>query len=194
MALSENNPDALEQPVRVLQIIVAAMAMGVLTFLAIVVLLVPRAIVPEGPAGAGGQGINLGGMQIITLAALFMGASALVLSNMVPALVVARGRSQIAREKLVPDDPSKLPPIAQPTDAGRLLALYQNQLIIGAALAEGGAFFSVIAYMLERHPVALGLAIVLLGSLLIKFPTRDRVAAWLDQQLALVLEERRTGV
>ena len=36
------------------------------------------------------------------------------------------------------------------------MPLFQTQLIIGAALAEGGAFFGTIAYMIEHQYLALG--------------------------------------
>jgi hypothetical protein len=48
--------------------------------------------------------------------------------------------------------------------------------------------------MLERHPVALGTAIVLLGALIARFPTADRVGAWLDRQLGLLQAERQSSV
>jgi hypothetical protein len=193
MSISGSDPGELEPVARTLQIIVAAMIMGVLAFLAVVVLLVPQAVVPQGPAGAEAAPNRLGGMQVITLTALFMGATGLVLSYMVPILVVARGRSQIAREKQVPGGLAEPSPTSQASDAGRLLGLYQNQLIMGSALAEGGAFFAAMAYMLERHPAALGVAVVLVGALIARIPTRDRLTAWLDQQLALVQEERQAG-
>jgi hypothetical protein len=61
-------------------------------------------------------------------------------------------------------------------------------------LLEGAAFFATIAYMLERNPLALATAIVLLGTLAARFPTSDRVNAWLDRQLGLLQEERQSAI
>jgi hypothetical protein len=77
-------------------------------------------------------------------------------------------------------------------DTGRLLPVYTTQLIMGAAINEGMAFFAAIAFMLERHPIALGTAIVLLGGLVARFPTVDRVNAWIDRQLGLLQAERQS--
>lgn len=191
MSLTDNDSEALEPIVRTLQVIIAALVLGLVTFGAMVVLLFPRPIVAPAADGAAAAPFEVGGMQVITLAALCMGLADLVLSQIVPALATARGRSQIAREKLVTKDPAKLSPTALASDAGRLLAIYQSQTILGAALAEGGAFFALIAFMLERHWAALGLAVVLAVVVAYHFPTRDRLAGWLDRQLALIQEERQ---
>jgi hypothetical protein len=61
-------------------------------------------------------------------------------------------------------------------------------------MLEGAAFFATIAYMLERNPIALATAIVLLGALVARFPTSDRVNAWLDRQLGLLQEERQSAI
>ncbi len=193
MSLPENDPEAIEPVVRTLQIIVASLVMGVVTFLVIVVGFVPRFIGPQGGPAGGIPPVGFGGMQLITMAALFMGLSALVMSYVLPGVLVTSGRRQIARERKIPEAGKKLSPTVQASDPGRLLSLFQNQLIVGAALAEGGAFFAVIAYMLERHPAALVMAAVLLAVLMSRFPTRDRVAAWLDRQLVLLQEERQAG-
>ena len=75
-----------------------------------------------------------------------------------------------------------------------LVPVFQTQLIIGAAMLEGGAFFAAIAYMLERSPIAAGMALVLLVVLASRFPTRDRIQAWLDHQLGLLQEERQSAL
>jgi hypothetical protein len=45
--------------------------------------------------------------------------------------------------------------------------------------------------MLERNPLALGMALILLASLAIRFPTRNRVNAWIDQQQSMLQTERQ---
>jgi hypothetical protein len=116
--------------------------------------------------------------------ALAMGASVLVLSFVIPGLVVSQTRRQIAK--------GTAPKIgkSEEEDAAALLPIYQTQLIVGAALLEGGAFFATIAYMLERNMMALGLAGVLLAVLLTRFPTIARLRSWLDRQVELLHQER----
>jgi hypothetical protein len=53
------------------------------------------------------------------------------------------------------------------------------------------AFFAAIAYLLERNPLALGMALILLASLAIRMPTRNRVNAWIDQQQSKLQMERQ---
>ena len=70
----------------------------------------------------------------------------------------------------------------------------QGRFRFGSVLLEGGAFFAVIASMLERNPIALVTAIVLLAHLVARFPTADRVNDWLDRQLGLLQEERQSAI
>jgi hypothetical protein len=74
--------------------------------------------------------------------------------------------------------------------AYELLPLFQTQLIIGAALVEGGAFFATVAYTIEHQYLALGVAGALLAVLISKFPTVDRVNVWLDENLSRLNEMR----
>jgi hypothetical protein len=182
--------DTLPLFTRTCQIIVGALVMGVVSFLVIVLLFVPRSImlapVPAaaGPAGAPMPAPLPAGLPIITYIALAMGISVLVLSFVVPNLIVSRARSQMAK--------GTAPKIgkAEADDGAAFLPIYQTQLIIGAALLEGGAFFAAIAYMLERSPLALLAAGVLLGLLVTRVPTIERVRGWIEKQLDLLLQER----
>jgi hypothetical protein len=171
--------DALQPITRTCQIIVGALIMGVVIFLAIVLL-----VTPVGGAAIAAPGDS--SLPVITYVAVALGLIDLVLSFVVPKINVARTRRQIALEK-----PKQLYPAG---DTGKLAQLYQTQLITGAALLEGGAFFAAIAYMLERNPMALAATLVLLCDLVARFPTADRINAWLDRQLGLLQEERQSGL
>ena len=197
------DPDALQPIIRTCQIIVGAMIMGVATFLAIALFVTQVAVNPA-PAppggGAGGAAIAAPGdssLPVITYLAVASGLIVLVLSFVVPKINIARARRQIAlagpiaTTEGVPPEPKQLYPAGF---TGKLAQLYQTQLIIGAAMLEGAAFFATIAYMLERNPIALATAIVLLGALVARFPTSDRVNAWLDRQLGLLQEERQSAI
>ena len=190
---------------RTCQIIVGALTMGVLTFLAIVLFLNVYGAGP-GPV-QGGQGIGVvgaglplpggGTLPLFTALAVILGIGGLAMSFTVPRMFVATSRRMIARETppaTTPRKPSEPAQVYPAGDTGKLLPLFTMQLILGAAINEGMAFFAAIAYMLERHPVALGTAIVLLGGLIARFPTADRVNAWLDQQLEQLQIERQSAL
>jgi len=197
------DPDALQPIIRTCQIIVGAMIMGVATFLAIALFVTQVAVNPAPPppgGGAGGAAIAAPGdssLPVITYLAVASGLIVLVLSFVVPKINIARACRQIAlagpiaTTEGVPSEPKQLYPAGY---TGKLAQLYQTQLIIGAAMLEGAAFFATIAYMLERNPIALATAIVLLGALVARFPTSDRVNAWLDRQLGLLQEERQSAI
>jgi hypothetical protein len=136
-------------------------------FLAVVVfVLTPTAR----PGGAPSQ-------SLITMVACAMTAVLLPLSVVIPNLVVDSLRKKLAVGKYAPAKGSL------PTGDDEALALiYQTRVTIAAAMTEGPAFLAVIAYMLERNPLALGLAIALLGCLVMRTPTLPKVVAWIDEQ------------
>lgn len=192
------DPDALQPMIRTCQILVAAMIMGVMAFMAVTLVVIqvanPARVLPV--EGAGGAGPGNSPLPLITYLAVAVGVMDLALAFVVPRMNTDRARRQMALggptaiTEGVPSAPKQLYPAGY---TGKLAQLFQTQLIIGAALLEGGAFFAAIAYMLERSPLALVMAVVLLGTLAARFPTSDRVNAWLDRQLGLLQEERQSG-
>jgi hypothetical protein len=195
-----NDPDVLEPITRNCQIIVSALIMGVTVFLLITLFLVPTAINPGPAPVAGGPGApNMPqlagpGVPLITYIAVGMGVAGLVLSLIIPSVIVASARRKIAKgvwTPLVKQDPTNLAQILPAGDTGKLAFVYQNQLIIGSALCEGMAFFATIAYLLERNPLALGMALILIAGLAVRIPTRNRVNAWIDQQQSMLQTERQ---
>jgi hypothetical protein len=195
-----NDPDVLEPITRTCQIIVSAMIMGVTAFLAIVMFMVPTAINlgpapaaggPGAPAFPGEAGTE---MPLITYLAVGMGIVGLVLSFIVPSMFVASARRKIAKGMCSPTatgDPAQLAKFYAAGDTGKLAVVYQTQLIIGSALCEGMAFFATVAYMVERNPLALGMALILLAGLAVRIPTRNRGNAWIDQQQSMLQTERQ---
>jgi hypothetical protein len=72
--------------------------------------------------------------------------------------------------------------------------LYQTRMIIRCALLNGAAFLQPIAYLLTGHPVPLVLAGTLFLLLVLQYPTRDRVTAWIDRQRDLIEQERQAAM
>jgi hypothetical protein len=195
-----NDPDVLEPITRTCQIIVSALIMGVVSFLIIVIFMVPTAINPGPAPAAGGPGApNMPalagpGVPLLTYLAVGMGVAGLVLSFIIPSVIVTSARRKIAKGTWTPtaiSDSTQTAKLYPAGDTGKLAFVYQTQLIIGSALCEGMAFFATIAYMLERNPLALGMALILLAGLAIRIPTRNRVNAWIDQQQSMLQSERQ---
>lgn len=68
-------------------------------------------------------------------------------------------------------------------DARYLLTVYQVRTIFSAAMFEGWALFSLIAYLVEGNYFCLGLAALLTIFLVACFPTRDRIIRWVECEL-----------
>jgi hypothetical protein len=98
------DPDALQPIIRTCQIIVGALIVGVMTFLAIVLFAIPPLLNPA-PAfpgeGAGGAAIAAPGnssLPVISYLAVAVGLMDLVLSFVVPRMNADRARRQMALE------------------------------------------------------------------------------------------------
>ena len=170
--------DDLTPRVRQLQIIVGALTAGCLFFLAIT-LVVPM---PGGPAN--------GQVPLVTYVALAFAASALVLRVVVPNLIVSAGLRRIAPgDRGSPSRSSDGRENASPDEAElvrTLFGLLQTRTIVAGALLEGSAFFLLVAYLVERSPLALGAALALIIGLALHIPTVGGTAHWVEDQLAQV--------
>jgi hypothetical protein len=116
----------------------------------------------------------------------------------VPSIIVAQARRKIlAGEWNVAQGPyqAMTAGIIQRTgDAGRLLLVHQQKLIVSAAIVEGLTFFAIIVYMITQSMFALGVAVVMLAALAFHFPTRNGVLDWIESQLQRIEEMRTFGV
>jgi hypothetical protein len=163
---------------RTMRIIVIALAMGVLAFLVVAVVIRqqnPNQPVPDPP--------------IITITALGFAGLQLILQAVIPGLIATGLRRQLAAGKWPRPGILSVPA----DDVVKLCALYQTRLIIGAAIAEGAAFFLLIAYLLEGQLVALAGAAVMLALVLVRFPTRSGLEGWLSDQQEQLRQERMAG-
>jgi hypothetical protein len=83
--------------------------------------------------------------------------------------------------------------VANAAELGDVLPLsgvYQTRLIIGCAMIEGAAFFCLIAYLLERRPLSLIVAGVLLLLLISQIPTVSKVESWVESELSTINQLR----
>jgi len=167
-----NNPDSndtgfhrasVEGSVRGMQIIAIAMMVGVLSFFGIVL------VTTQG---------NVFGTQspeLITIIAAGFGILAIVNHVIIPAIIAGAQLKRISTGGF-----SELGDAAK---VEQICGVYRGQLIIALALLEGAAFFNLIALMIEHSAVALGAVILLLGLMILRFPTRDKVSFWVQDKL-----------
>jgi hypothetical protein len=62
------------------------------------------------------------------------------------------------------------------------LMVHRSRLITGWALCEGAAFSVLVGYMLEGNPIMLGIAGAAVLLMVMRLPTMNSVAAWLEWQ------------
>jgi hypothetical protein len=168
---------ALDQRIRTMRIIIFALVNGVVIFMIIAIL--------QRASGHFGEPRDT---VLISSIALAVGVGLFVANLVVPNLVAAGARRQIARGQSPLVTPSPIP-----GDVGALVAVFQTRLILAAALLEGGSFFLLIAYLIEGQIYTLLGAIVLVVFLALRFPTRTGVERWLEEQQELLRQDRMSG-
>ena len=158
-----------------MRIIAGALIAGVLTFAGIASFVVFSQLPAAQP---GGQPQN--GSEIIMYLGLAGAVGAVVMSFFVPNLIATAGVKGVA--KMAQDGTATGPKEL----FGRLLSVAQVKMIIALALIEGAAFFNLIAFIITKSlipPVVVG---ALLFVMAIHFPTKFKLARWLEDQQRLL--------
>ena len=172
------------------QIIVTALLAGLLCFLVIttVIDLGPK------PAAAPGAAAPEPPMPIFTYLAVASGAMLLPMSFVVPVLVSKKQRqAMLSGQASDGPRPATAPGVRSwgaNTPIGGLPAAFLIQLVMGCAISEGAAFFALVAYLLEKNPLALTMALLLIAAIIMRFPTSGRVGRWIEQQEEKLREEQ----
>jgi hypothetical protein len=156
-----------EQQLRALRIVIVAQMAGSLFFAGIDIVLWAQGMVPFVPNNVPMVSYVAVGFAIVILSARF---------------VLMRVTDAAARKQLL---------AAPKVTTKQVVDRYGGRMMTGAALLNGGAFFFLIAYLLEGQPWTLagGLAFALLIGL-VHFPTRQRVEDWVAATRAAVEQER----
>lgn len=168
----EINPDpgtataTSQQMVRVSQIITVALAMGALMFLLVVVVLIKPA--------------NNGGPSIVSWFMIGFAVLLVVLHLVIPASVTRLAIDRIDGESFANlDEKGKFE---------KLFGLFNSQHIIGCALLEGGAFANITAYQFTGGFLGnLVAGAILIGLVLIRFPTHNSVSNWVQTRSREIL-------
>ena len=180
----DNDADTqrLDIHLRITRIIVGAMMMGIVSFLAIAVFLVQ-----QGAPNPNQQDV-LSAMAAAVFAIMF------VLWWTLPDVLVKNQVQRIAAGTWTPGkDPRTgevIPAGVYPNDAAKLLSVNQTRALIAAALLEGAAFLGCIAYLIERHIVVLAIPGSVIALMVLTFPARDRVERWLEVQQTRINDRR----
>jgi hypothetical protein len=161
------------------QVIIVALVAGPLFFLGI-------ALFTSAPRSSFG---TIGGLPLVTVIAIIISFSTRVGARLILNMVETAACRKISSGTWQPLQ--KVPGVEIPQDdTGKLMLLFRQQAILNAATTEGPTFFAIIAYMLERHPAALVLAILLMADLVSRIPTRARLDAWMEAKQKTIAEGR----
>ena len=163
--LTADEKRAVAGATRVMQIIILALAAGVGSFLAFAVF--------NRDVQAGGE---------LGLYVVLFAAGAVVAALIIPGFAMAQARRAVTEGKPMASNPYGA------HEAGHLLAAYQTQKIIRAALLEGPAFFSTFVYMQGGPEYTLYIAIGMIVAILALFPFRRSLEEWLERELRTLRE------
>ncbi len=155
--------EQMSKVLRTSQIIVVALLTGIMIFLGIAIFKVS-----ENPPILAGPPI----VTYVCFGFLFLETIAWLI---VPGVVGKELVRRIAQNQFPPTKSGE-----QFSDLHSLALAHQTVTIIAAALVEGGAFFTIIAFLIEGQNTALiatGYTILLL---LLTFPTRVKLRSWIE--------------
>ena len=160
--LQSLGPD-FDQQLRVMQIIAGALMMGVITFLGVVLVITKGNVLGQGNPGI-----------VTMIAAGFAGL--MIVNHLVIPSIITKARLNQIKSQDSDGQNSEL-------KLASLLGIYRMQLIITLAFLEGAAFFNLVSVMIEHHVISLIAAVVLLGLMAVRFPSRTKVLWWVQDRL-----------
>ncbi|MDX1965102.1 MAG: hypothetical protein SFX18_18305 [Pirellulales bacterium] len=186
--------NTLAKRVLVWQILVAALASGLLGFLVVVGVIqanrrpdqigAPRPAWDDdqpAQAQAAPPPAGLMGLSPLSMVALIIVPLQISLGLAMPMMIGSAIRRTLAREIRGGSTAGENRELS-PQQESRLLDAYQASTIIGAALPEGAGFVAGVAYMFDGNPILLGGAFLSLLAVLLRFPWQSRVQYWLNWQ------------
>jgi len=180
--LTDDQRESLARATRTMQIIVGALAVGVVVFSLVVLAIASRQAGPPPDE------------PLLTYMSLVMALVALVVATLFPGVVKRSQRQAILAGEPTPQVGSiggRPLPEAEP-ELGPLVAGFRSALIIRSAILEGAAFFCLISYLLERQTLSLVGAGVLLLFLLGGYPTQSNVEDAMANERATIEQLRQT--
>lgn len=168
----ERLPARFDQDLRLMQIIVGALVMGVVSFGAVAFL-------------AAGNGDPPDQLIVASMGAVFA-AAALIIREIVGRTIMSNARRNIARGTWQPPSQSRNSTTQHDGVAEQLVHLYRTKLIIRAAILEGASFLNLIAFMTDGQIWSIGIAVVLTAFNLATMPSRQGLLDWIRRQMELI--------
>jgi hypothetical protein len=185
-----NRGELFSRQLRTLQVIIAAITIGAVLFMAIAAAL----------RWTGQVDVPPGDPPIVTIVLLILAVLAGVAAFAVPAKLVDRQRRRIAAGTWTAGSgghqgSADIADLLKRTgDTGKLWLVFHTKSLVGAAFLEAAAFTSIVAYLIHGHPILLGVVAAIFVLLLAaQFPTEGRLDQWLDDQLRRLEQERPAG-
>jgi len=170
--LTDPQREFVRRVAQTLQIIVGAMAAGVIMFLGVTIFLASQKVEVPPPA-----------VPVVTYAAIGMTIVSVVAWLFVPGIASGNMRKALVEGRAKDWGLVKnLPNAAEVGDIAPLAAVYQTRTIISVAVLEGAAFLAIMAYMLEHQVISLCLAVALLLLILSQIPSKSKVESWLESE------------
>ena len=169
------SPLTFDAQLRTMRIIHLALCTGVVVLAGVLIFVRTRQ--PREPAD----------MPTLVPVGAVLTAAALGMAAFLPGATAAGFRRRMRDGAL----PPWLPPALAADPEALLRAQYQVVLLQRCAPLEGAAFYWLIVYFLENQPAFLGAAGGLLVLLLLQFPTRRGVHAFVERQRELIEQEKQ---
>lgn len=164
--MSDDIESTLAQRVLTMRIIVIALLNGILVFMGIAVFTRANGQMPAAPDP-----------PMLTYLAFALAVPTALGALLVPRVIDAAAVKRLAKGHAT-------------SDAGSLVGVFQQRLIVRSALFEAPAFFSLIAYMIEGQWPTLVIAGLMAFGIATGFPSISRMRAWLEDQTERVAAER----
>lgn len=164
--------------VATLRIIVIALILGALTFVAIAI-----------GVRASGDGFNTD-VGFMTGMAIAVACIMLILQPLVVSQVTRSLRQQVAQGTWSTASQRAGQPQYTATDGDRLASVYTSRTIIAVAMLEGVAFFCGTVILIEGSLFALAIAIALAFFIALRIPSTSRMQDWIETQFRRMNEEK----
>lgn len=161
LELNDDQEAKLNSAIRQAQIIVAALTMGCVFFMLVVLFLTL------------GEGLGAHAGSVLTPIVVVFTVGCVTVRFVVIRQIVTAKLSQLVEQGK-----------EYPAILSDLLSTFVTKTVIGSALLEGPCFLALVAVMVERSVVALGIAVFLIAAIMVlNFPTRMRFETWLGDVL-----------
>jgi hypothetical protein len=157
------NSPGFAASIRIVQIISAALMMGVLSFLFVVLMV------------TAGDVLRRDNPPLIAVIAAGVGILIILIHFVLPRVITSAQMKSLRS--------SEWNQLDEATRTDRIMGVHRVQHIIGLAVLEGAAFLNLIALMIGHSMFSTVMVVLLLSLMLAKFPTETKVSWWVQEKL-----------